>query len=85
MFIYFWEINRAWAGDGQREVDTEAEAGSRLWAVNTEPDAGLELTDREIMSWAEVGCSTDGATQAPQSYPHFEDSPSILILGSSLV
>ena len=26
------------------------EAGSRLRAVSTEPDAGLELTDREIMT-----------------------------------
>ena len=27
-----------------READTEFEAGSRLRAVSTEPDAGLELT-----------------------------------------
>ena len=32
-----------WAGEGQRERETESEAGSRLWAVSTEPDAGLEL------------------------------------------
>ena len=53
-------------GEGQREGDTESETGSRLWAVSTEPDAGLELTDREIMTWAEVGRLTDWATQAPQ-------------------
>ena len=52
-------------GEGQREGDTESEAGSRLWAVSTEPDAGLELTDCEIMTWAEVGRPTDWATQAP--------------------
>ena len=66
MFIYFWERDRAWVGEGQREGETESEAGSRLWAVSTEPDAGLKLTDREIMTWAEVGSSTDWATQAPQ-------------------
>ena len=51
-------------GGSEREGDTESEAGSRLWAV-TEPDAGLELTDREIMTWAEVGRLTDWATQVP--------------------
>ena len=55
-------------GGAEREGDTESEAGSRLWAVSTEPDAGLELTDREIMTWAEVVRSTDWATQAhPQA------------------
>ena len=48
-------------GEGQRERegDTESKAGSRLRAVSTEPDAGLELTDSEIVTWAEVGSSTD--------------------------
>ena len=49
-------------GGAEREGDTEPEAGSRVQAVSTEPDAGLELTDRtvsEIMMWAEVGHSTD--------------------------
>ena len=31
-------------GGAEREGDTESEAGSRLGAVSTEPDAGLELT-----------------------------------------
>ena len=35
------------AGGGR---DTESEAGSRLLAVSTEPDAGLRLMDREIMT-----------------------------------
>ena len=48
-----------------REGDTESEAGSRLWAISPEPDAGLELADREIVTWAEVGRLTDWATQAP--------------------
>ena len=37
-------------GEAEREGDTEFEAGSRLRAVSAEPDAGLELTDREIMT-----------------------------------
>ena len=47
----------------EREGDTESETGSRLWAVSTEPDAGLKLMDRELVTWAEVGCPTDWATQ----------------------
>ena len=52
-------------GGAEREGDTELEAGSRLWAISPEPDAGLELTDREIVTWAEVRRLTDWATQAP--------------------
>ena len=37
-------------GGSEREGDTESETGSRLQAVSTEPDAGLELTNREIMT-----------------------------------
>ena len=37
-------------GGAEREGDTESEAGSRLRAVSTEPDSGLELTDREVMT-----------------------------------
>ena len=50
-------------GGPEREEDTESETGSRLWAISTEPDAGLELTNCEIMTWA--GRLTDCATQAP--------------------
>ena len=39
------------SGEGsEREGDTESEAGSRLRAVSTESDAGLELTECEIMT-----------------------------------
>ena len=58
-------------GGSEREGDTESETGSRLWAVSTEPDAGLELMDREIMTWAEVGRLTDWATQAPLDHEFF--------------
>ena len=37
-------------GGAEREGDTESEAGSRLRAVSTEPDGGLEPTNREIMT-----------------------------------
>ena len=46
-------------GGSEREGDTESETGSRLRAVSIEPDAGLELTDREIMTRAEVGHLTE--------------------------
>ena len=49
------------------EGDTESEAGSVLWVVSTEPDVGLELMNREIMTWDEVSRSSDWATQVPQS------------------
>ena len=48
------------SGQGaEREGDTESKAGSRLRAISTEPDAGVELTHCEIMTRAEVGRSTD--------------------------
>ena len=38
-------------GEGaEREGDTESEAGSRLRAVSTQPDAGLEPTNHEIVT-----------------------------------
>ena len=52
IFIYFGERQRqdaSWLG-AEREGGTESEAGSRLRAVSTEPDAGLELTSGEIMT-----------------------------------
>ena len=64
MFVYFWEGETEHGGGGaEREGDAESEAGSRLWAISTEPDAELELMNCEIMTWAEVGRLTDWATQ----------------------
>ena len=37
-------------GGSKREGDTESEAGSRLAAVSTEPNARLKPTDHEIMT-----------------------------------
>ena len=38
----------------EKEGDTESQAGSRLRAVSTEPNAGLELTDCKITTGVEV-------------------------------
>ena len=67
MFIYFWERQRQNASGlgAEREGDTESEADFRLQAVSTEPNVGLELTSCEIMTWAEVGHSTNWATRVP--------------------
>ena len=63
VFIYFWERERdrdrdreterqsMSRGGAERAGDRGSEAGSGRWAVSTEPDAGLELTDREIVTW----------------------------------
>ena len=37
-------------GEAERKGDTESKADSRLLAVSTEPDVGLELTSSEIMT-----------------------------------
>ena len=37
-------------GGAERQGDTESEVGSGLQAVSTDPDARLELTNREIMT-----------------------------------
>ena len=46
-------------GGADGKGDTESEAGSRLRAVSTEPDAGLEPMNCEIVTWAEVRRLTD--------------------------
>ena len=52
MFIFERERKRQSASEGgaEREGDTESEAGSRFRAVSTEPDTGLELMNREIVT-----------------------------------
>ena len=40
----------------------------RLWAISTEPNARLKPTNRDIMTWAEVGCLANWATE-PLSTP----------------
>ena len=65
MFTFERKRQCEWERGRERGEDTESEAGSRLWAVSTEPDARLELMDCEIMTWAKVGRLTDWATKVP--------------------
>ena len=71
MFLFIFETKRnsMSRGRAEREEDSESEAGSRLWAVSTEADTRLELTDCEIMTWAEVRRLTNWATPVPQLCP----------------
>ena len=39
-----------WGRGRESEGDTESETGSRLRAVSTEPDAGLEPVNHEVMT-----------------------------------
>ena len=56
MFIYF-EREREWVRGRERGRER---IPSRLHTVSTEPDAGLEPTNREIMTWPKSGaCLTD--------------------------
>ena len=73
-FIYFWERERVHAsrGGAETEGDTESEAGSRFWAVSTEPNAGLKLMNHKIMTWGKVGSLTHWATQAPLFFSFFK-------------
>ena len=71
MFIYFWETETEHEQGRGTARERESEAGSWLWAVSTEPNVGLELTNQEIMTWAEVGILTNWATQAPLPLPRF--------------
>ena len=52
-------------GGAEREGDTESETGSRLRAISPQPDAGLELTDREIVTWLK----SDAQPTAPPRRP----------------
>ena len=67
MFIFERERERVSmsGGGAEEEGDTEYEAASRLWAVSTEPDAGLELTNCEIMTWAEIKSQTPDRLSHP--------------------
>ena len=57
MFLFIFERERERESErqlsgraGEREGDTESEAGSRFRAVGTEPDVGLESTNHEIVT-----------------------------------
>ena len=55
MFLFIFERQSVSRGGAEKEGDTESEAGSRLRAVSTEPDAGVEVTNHEIVTGTEVG------------------------------
>ena len=55
-------------GGAEKEGDTESEAGSKLWAVSTEPDAGLEPTDCEIITDSEL--KSDAQPTEPPRRPN---------------
>ena len=71
-YIYFWETEweKACVGEGQRQKETQnlKRAPGSEQAVSAEPDVGLKPPNCEIMTWAEVGGSTDRATQVPPCY-----------------
>ena len=49
------QSDRVWARKGQRERVTQSKAGSRLWAVSTEPHVGLKLRNQpwdHDVSWS---------------------------------
>ena len=50
LFLRNRERQSVSGGGAEREGDTESEAGSRLPAVSTEPNEGLELMNCEIMT-----------------------------------
>ena len=56
MFSFLRDRDRQheWGRGTEREGGIEFEAGSRLPAVSTEPDVGLEPTNREIMTGAKL-------------------------------
>ena len=58
MFIFFERQRQHELGRGQRERGSHR-FRSRLRAVSTEPDTGLELMNHEIVTRAEVGGSSD--------------------------
>ena len=65
------ETECKWGRGREQRRHLESEADSRLWAVSTEPDTGLEPMNHEIMTWAKVGRLTDWVTQAPQNLNFF--------------
>ena len=70
LFIFERERESKQASEHESRVGAQREGdrGSKLGSVLTAEshcDAGLKLTNHEIRTWAELGCLTDWATQAP--------------------
>ena len=66
LFPFFFNVNlfliECMQGRG-RKRGTEDPSGLRVGS--NEPDVGLKLTNHEIMTGAEVGCSTDQTPRVP--------------------
>ena len=68
LFLRYIERETEHEWGRSREMETESEAGSRLWAVSTEPNLGLlyRIGSQAMRSWPEQGhILTNWATQAP--------------------
>ena len=65
-YVYLFLRERERESKAESELsDLERKRGRhRIWAVSTQSDAGLELMNLEIMTWVEVRCLTEWATQA---------------------
>ena len=50
VYLFLRERQSVSGRGAEREGDTVGEAGSRVRAVSTRPDAGLELTNPEIVT-----------------------------------
>ena len=70
MFIYLKERERAsmWAQVGERERQMKRKNAKQV-PLGTEPDVGLDLTNREIMTWAQIkSWMLNWVTLAPQNF-----------------
>ena len=63
MCVYFWERVCDQGRSRERGRYTIQSRLQALSSVSTEPNGGLELRNREIMTQAEATCLTDWATQ----------------------
>ena len=67
-------------GGTEKEGDTESETGSRLRAISPEPDAGLELRDREIVTWLKSDAQPTAPPRRPSKF-FFMDSGLLVFCG----
>ena len=65
IYLFLRESEHTSGRGAEREGDTESRAGSWLWAVSTEPNAGLKPMSCKIMTWAEVGLNQLSHPRAP--------------------